>query len=151
MSSHTTKDIVSRFAELPEGEREALISGALAATEGMKWLPLPGPQTQAYFSEADILLYGGEAGGSKTDSGLGLAFTAHQRSLLCRRQYTDMGAMITRALEINGTRNGFNGAPPAKLVTPDQRILEFFAAHQPGGSPYKVVHAYEHRKRRRSG
>ena len=33
---------------------------------------MPGPQTQAYFSLADVLLYVGEAGGSKTDSGLGL-------------------------------------------------------------------------------
>ncbi len=127
-----TDAIVETFAGLSEPEREALISGALQATVGMKWLPLPGPQTQAYFSQADILLYGGEAGGSKTDSGLGLAFTAHQRSLFCRRQYTDMGAAVTRALEINGTRAGFNGAPPAKLTTPDDRIIEFFAAHQPG-------------------
>ncbi len=28
MSSRTTKDIVSKLADLPEGEREALISGA---------------------------------------------------------------------------------------------------------------------------
>ncbi len=68
-----TDAIVDKFADLPEGEREALIEGALAATSEMKWLPLPGPQTTAYFSPADILLYGGEAGGSKTDSGLGLA------------------------------------------------------------------------------
>ncbi len=54
MSSRTTKDIVSKFADLPEGERQELIAGALAATEGMKWLPLPGPQTQAYFSQADV-------------------------------------------------------------------------------------------------
>ncbi len=128
----TTKDIVSKFAELPVDQRQGLVADALQATAGMKWLPLPGPQTQAYFSEADILLYGGEAGGSKTDSGLGLAFSAHKHSLMCRRQYTDLGAMITRALKINGTRQGFNGAPPAKLVTPDGRTLEFFAAHQPG-------------------
>ncbi len=83
MSYRTTKDIVCKFADLPEGERQELIAGALAATASLKWLPLPGPQTQAYFSEADILLYGGEAGGSKTDSGLGLAFTCHKRSLLC--------------------------------------------------------------------
>jgi hypothetical protein len=31
MSSRTTKDIVSKFAELPEDQREALISGALQA------------------------------------------------------------------------------------------------------------------------
>lgn len=27
------------------------------------WAPNPGPQTDAYFSDADILLYGGQAGG----------------------------------------------------------------------------------------
>ena len=59
MCSRTTKDIVSKFADLPEGERQELIAGALAATASLKWLPLPGPQTQANFSEADILLYGG--------------------------------------------------------------------------------------------
>lgn len=29
------------------------------------WVPLPGPQTEAYYSEADILGYGGAAGGGK--------------------------------------------------------------------------------------
>ena len=64
--------------------------------------------------------------------GLGLSFNEHRTALLCRRQYTDMSAMIRRALEINGTRDGYNGAPPAKLRTPDGRTLEFFAAHQVG-------------------
>ena len=66
----TTKDIVSKFAELLEDQRQAVVADALYATAGMKWLPLPGPQTQAYFSQADILLYGGAAGGSKSDCGL---------------------------------------------------------------------------------
>ncbi len=132
MTTVTTKDIVDRFALLPEDQRQAVVADALEATSGLKWLPLPGPQTEAYFSEADVLLYGGEAGGSKTDTGLGLAFNEHRDSLLCRRQYTDLSAMIKRALEINGTRDGFNGAPPAKLRTQDGRTLEFFAAHQPG-------------------
>ncbi len=86
----TTKDIVSKFAELPEDQRQGLVADALQATAGMKWLPLPGPQTQAYFSQADVLLYGGAAGGSKSDCGLGLAFTSHKHSLMCRRQYTDL-------------------------------------------------------------
>jgi hypothetical protein len=126
------KGIVSRAAALPEDRRQEVVADALAATADMKWLPLPGPQTEAYFSPADILLYGGEAGGSKSDLLLGLAFTAHQRSLLCRRQYTDLGALTARAIQINGTRAGFNGAPPAKLLTTDGRLLEFFAAHQIG-------------------
>ena len=127
-----TQEIVSRLAALPESERQALLAEAMAATQSQKWLPLPGPQSEAYFSKADILLYGGEAGGSKTDLLLGLAFTAHKNSLLCRRQYTDLGAMTMRAIMINGTRAGFNGAPPAKLTATDGRLLEFFAAHQPG-------------------
>ena len=128
----TTKEIVSRVAAMSEDRRQAIIADALSATGALKWLPLPGPQTSAYFSEADILLYGGEAGGSKTDLGLGLFFNEHRNVLACRRQYTDLSAMIKRALEINCTRDGFNGAPPAKLRTRDGRTLEFFAAHQPG-------------------
>ena len=31
----------------------------------VEWHPSPGPQTDAYFSEADELLYGGQAGGGK--------------------------------------------------------------------------------------
>ena len=132
MSSPTAKGIVDRFSALPEDQRQGLVADALAATAGLKWLPLPGPQTTAYFSEADTLLYGGEAGGSKTDSGLGLSFTAHRRTVVCRRQYTDLNAAIDRALQINGSRQGFNGAPPAKLRTTDGRVIEFFAAHSPG-------------------
>ena len=102
----TTKDIVDRLASLPDDQRQAIVADALTATAGMPWLPNVGPQSEAYFSEADILLYGGEAGGSKTDLGLGLAFNEHRHSLLCRRQYTDQMAMLQRALEINGPRDG---------------------------------------------
>ena len=128
----TTEDIVSKVAGLPDDRRQTLVADALAATAGMKWLPLPGPQTKAFFSLADVLLYGGEAGGSKTDSGLGMAFTTHRHSLFCRRQYTDMNAAVMRAREIAGPGHAYNGAPPAKLRTQDNRTIEFFAAHMVG-------------------
>ena len=51
----------------------------------MAWVPNPGPQAQAFLCEADELFYGGEAGGGKTDLGIGLALSAHKRSLLLRR------------------------------------------------------------------
>jgi len=38
------------------------------------WKPFPGPQTEAYLSQADILLYGGAAGGGKTDLLLGVMY-----------------------------------------------------------------------------
>jgi hypothetical protein len=43
----------------------------LALTAGLIWIPNPGPQAQAYFSPADELFYCGQAGGGKTDLGLG--------------------------------------------------------------------------------
>ena len=56
----------------------------------------------------------GQGGGGKSDILLGLAFTAHRRSLLLRRQYTDLSAITERAVEINTTRAGYNGASPPK-------------------------------------
>jgi hypothetical protein len=63
----------------------------------MKWIPNPGPQTDAYFCPADVLLYGGQGGGGKSDLGLGLAFTAHKRSLIMRRKYANL-ALTERAI-----------------------------------------------------
>lgn len=117
-------DLVRRLAALPDqGEIDQLA----ATTIGQSWIPNLGPQTAAMLSLADILLYGGQGGGGKTDLGLGLAFTQHRRSLILRRQYVDLASIIERALEISGTRDGYNGSPPPKLVTPDDRLIRFGA------------------------
>jgi hypothetical protein len=67
-----------------------------------------------------------------SDLELGLAFTAHQRTLIMRRQYTDLSALTDRAIEINGTRKGFNGSSPPKMITVDGRLIEFGAASKAG-------------------
>lgn len=106
------------------------------------WIPNVGPQTEAYYSKADVLLYGGAGGGGKSDLGLGLAFNEHKRSLVLRRRYSDIGSLIERALEINGTKSGFNGAPPPKLNTSNGKFIQFGANQHPGdeqafqGRPY---------------
>lgn len=96
------------------------------------WIPNYGPQYTAYFHPADELLYGGQGGGGKSDLALGLAFTAHWRSLIMRRQYVDLGGMTERAIEINGSRDGFSGAVPPKLRTKDDRLIVFGAHKDPG-------------------
>lgn len=116
---------------LPQQKRAALELAADVAG-ALKWLPTPGPQADAYFSDADILLYGGQGGGGKSDLGLGLAFTAHRRSLILRRRYANLGALTERAIEINGTRAGFNGATPPKLRLADGRHIEFGANQHAG-------------------
>ena len=138
------EEVLSRLGSLSEQDRAAVLETAILATQEHRWVPNPGPQTDAYFCAADVLLYGGQGGGGKSDLGLGLAFTAHRRSLILRRRYTNLGAIIERALEINGTRAGFNGSPPPKLRTPDGRLIEFGANQHLGdeqgwqGQPYDL-------------
>lgn len=70
----------------------------------LEWLPLPGPQTEAFYSEADELLYGGAAGGGKTDLLLGLAGTSHYSSIIFRRVFPSMRGIIERSREVYNCR-----------------------------------------------
>jgi hypothetical protein len=128
----TLDDILSLVKGMPEAERLALEQETAAATEHLHWVPNPGPQTEAYFSKADCLLYGGEPGGGKSQLILGLAFNCHERSLIMRRQYGDLDRLVEDALKIHGSRQGFNGSPPPKLRISDKQIIDFAAAHRVG-------------------
>ena len=64
------------------------------------WRPLAGPQMLAYYSPADILFYGGAAGGGKTDLLLGVARFEHHRSIIFRRVFPSLRAIIDRSREI---------------------------------------------------
>src|SRR3954463_6274465 len=93
---------------LPPAQRQELEAEALDATAGMHWVPNPGPQSAAFYCEADELFYGGEAGGGKTDLAVGLALESHQRSLILREDKDDGRSMGDRPGEIIGTRVGWN-------------------------------------------
>ena len=125
-------DIIARVARLPAAEQTAVYQDAYTQTRAMKWVPNPGPQTEAYFSLADVLLYGGEPGGGKSQLILGLAHNCHKRSLIMRRQYGDLDRLIEDCLKIHGSREGFNGSPPPKLRISDTQIIDFAAAHRVG-------------------
>ena len=123
-------DLVAMFQNMaPEekAEYDRLLEPELKAP----WLPLPGPQQTAYRSKADLLLYGGAAGGGKTDLAIGLALTEHQRSVIFRRAYVDLRGVEERLLEIRGTRSGYN-ASDMVLRTEDGRLVEFGALEKPG-------------------
>lgn len=125
-------DLEEKLAALPEGKRKKMLADAVKATKSMAWIPSPGPQTQAYFSKADILLYGGEPGGGKTSLLIGLALTAHHNSLIMRRQYTDLGHIIDELLRFNGSRDGFNGQSPPVLHRSDGKKIDLGAASNVG-------------------
>lgn len=72
------------------------------------WRPLSGPQTLALASKADILFYGGAAGGGKTDLLLGAAHTQHWRSIIFRRQFTQLPAIIDRITALRHPKDKFS-------------------------------------------
>lgn len=100
--------------KLPEGERKKLAREAKAATKDFPhWVMNPGPQTEAFYSEADELFYGGEAGGGKTDLLLGTAMNGHRRSRILRRLNGEVSGLIERMAAILGHRKGLKSSPPA--------------------------------------
>lgn len=125
-------EMLERYGMLTPAAQGEALRIAQQITGAMRWIPNPGPQTEALYCLADILFFGGQGGGSKTDLMLGAAFTQHQRSLIMRRQYSDLSSLTERALEINGTRLGFKETSPPRLRTPDNRLLEFGAAQRLG-------------------
>ncbi|CAB4223286.1 hypothetical protein UFOVP1670_13 [uncultured Caudovirales phage] len=125
-------DHIQALTRLPKAKREDMVDTGKRVTKRFKWVPNPGPQTDAYFSKADCLLYGGEPGGGKSQLIAGLAYNEHQRSLILRRKYSDLGRIIEDVLKIHGNRDGYNGSPPPKLRLGPARLIEFGAAHRIG-------------------
>lgn len=66
------------------------------------WIPDPRnkPQCAAYSSEADVIGYGGAAGGGKTDLLLGFAGTKHTRAIIFRRVFPLLEGIESRSREI---------------------------------------------------
>ena len=61
------------------------------------WVPLPGPQTEAYESLADVTFYGGAAGGGKTDLAIGLRLSlADAERVKCEANVLEKNALVRR-------------------------------------------------------
>jgi hypothetical protein len=113
-------------------KRKALANMPAVKARLGKWQPNPGAQEAAYYSSADCLLYGGQPGGGKSQLILGLAFNAHKRTMVMRREYGGLDRLIEDALKIHGSRDGYNGSPPPRLKIDKDRVIYFRAAHRIG-------------------
>src|SRR5262245_48134628 len=89
------------------------------------WTPQPGPQTDAYNSEADIIGYGGAAGGGKSMLGLGFATTKHRRSIIFRRVFLSVRGLIEDSRQILTRLNDRYNDSLHIWRTADNRIIEF--------------------------
>ncbi|MCP4072295.1 MAG: terminase [Hyphomicrobiales bacterium] len=93
------ENLVRSIEKMDAGPR-ADLERQLARQEKPAWIPQPGPQTQAYVSEADLLLYGGAAGGGKTDLIVGLGLTRHKRVGIFRQQTGELTGILDRMDDI---------------------------------------------------
>jgi len=109
MSPAEIKALLPYLSPAEREELDKLIAEDLAE---VLWRPLPGPQEMAYNSLADVIGFGGAAGGGKTDLACGKALTQHRVAQIFRREGPELTAIIDRMVEIAGHREGLGGKPP---------------------------------------
>lgn len=110
-------------------EEKAELDGLL--TDGLpQWLPQVGPQMAALESQADIIFYGGQAGGGKTDLILGAVLTQHEHSIVFRREAVQLVGIEERLTTILGTRKGYNSQTGVWRL-PESRVLELGSVKEP--------------------
>lgn len=102
----------------------------LLAVNAPTWVPQAGPQTAALESKADVLFYGGQAGGGKTELLLGVALEYQERSILFRREAVQLLGIEERLTTILGSRKGYN-SQDAIWRLPGNRTLELGSVKDP--------------------
>jgi len=104
----TPAELAELESHLTDEERDELHRLVALDIEDKLWSPLPGPQTMAYESRADIVGFGGAAGGGKTDLAIGKALMQHRVAFVVRKNGTEHTGMVDRLTELLGTRDGFS-------------------------------------------
>lgn len=124
MSASALEDIIKSLSALPENEKADIIAAAERASSGLLFVPNPGPQTDAYFSEADETFYGGAAGGGKSALICGLAVDLFSHSHLFRRESTQLRGLVNETKRIVGHSDGLNNQDKVWTL-PNGRVIEF--------------------------
>lgn len=117
-------------AEVGRRNRAQSRSDRPESAKRLLWQPLAGPQSDAYYSLADELFYGGAAGGGKSDLLLGLAINEHRKSLILRREASQLRAIKERLREVLGSIGRFNENTGIWRGLPGNRLIEL------GGCPH---------------
>lgn len=101
--------------------------------ENRVFWPTP-KQLEVVNSKADIIGYGGAAGGGKSYLISGLSAAEHQRSAIIRPQKLQTRKFVQELTKMLGTREGYSSIEGWRLTTADgmQRFINFFGLDNPG-------------------
>lgn len=125
----TTEQILSAFKGMAPEMRAAVDSFLMVAVPAI-WVPQAGPQSAAYHSPADILFYGGSAGGGKSSLLLGLSLTEQEHSIIFRREAVQLIGLEEDMTKILGSRAGYNGQDHLWRL-PGKKVLELGSVKDP--------------------
>lgn len=115
-------EVLERIRGKPPQVRRQIAQEVRRVTRDMTWVPNPGPQTDAYLSDADILLYGGQAGGGKSNLLLGWGINESEIGIIFRRELTQTDGLEADGKKVIGTE-GWNGSDH-EWTRPDGRTLK---------------------------
>jgi hypothetical protein len=126
------EEIASSIGAMDTSEKASFLKTLEPVAGKMRFVPLPGPQTEAYLSEADVLLYGGAAGGGKSFLLMGLASQEHTRSIIFRRELSQTDGLEETGKQIIGTSAKFVGSPTPEWTWGEGRSLKLSGIKEPG-------------------
>lgn len=110
MAGSQLDEIIGRLTALPDPTLTQLARDVDAALASMRWIPNPGVQTDAYLSAADILLYGGQAGGGKSQLLIGIGVNDADSGIIFRRELTQTDGLEKDGKAVIGNTASFNGS-----------------------------------------
>lgn len=125
-------EVAEKIGSLSPDDHRALVEKIAPVRAKMRFVPLPGPQTEAYLSPADVLMYGGEAGGGKTYLAMGLAAQEHRHSIIFRREGSQTDGLERAGKEIIADTARFNGSEYGEWNWPDGRSCKLAGLKEPG-------------------
>jgi hypothetical protein len=121
-------DVLARVQGMPAKDKAELVEKFIEDTRKKPFIPLPGRQTEAYLSKADITCFGGRAGVGKSAILVGLA-QEHENSIIFRREAAQTDGLEKFGKQIYGS-DCFNGSD-LEWSFPDGRSLKLAGLKEP--------------------